>query len=507
MTRLRSFLVFSLILLLISPCASSDENIPLTAPKLTNNPSWDIIATNNRPLFSFFNASGGTGKRIYTVQIDTSPKFDSEALITYESVPEQTQYITGKKDISHKLLEEKDTLSDKTRYHWRVRAVDEAGNEGPWATSRFYLDTQADDSFMGLVRVPVAGVKVSSGENPKNITDLDDPGQVTFWRGTPPGSETQWVEFDLGRIWDISRIWMLSNPNSPDGWLKNFGWQTSADGKAWIGVKGAAVENNDTFRNILNFPRVKTRYLRLLIKDWYGYSPQINAVTLYAEGKPPVPDVPEGDYVLLVGNQQNGYTFSALADFVESLPLGLKTITVPHYEVSLEMLNSLKNRPVAVIMSGNNADYPNLPMFEYNGEYEIIRESDIPILGICCGHQQLAMAYGYTYARSMGWDDITAMEKARTRTEIEIVKQDPVFKGMKSPFTAVEIHGWAVAITPGDHEVIARSSYVQAIKSTKKMLYGEQFHGEIKAPYNEGRTYLVNFLEMALENKTEVTNG
>jgi GMP synthase (glutamine-hydrolysing) len=136
-------------------------------------------------------------------------------------------------------------------------------------------------------------------------------------------------------------------------------------------------------------------------------------------------------------------------------------------------------------------------MFEFNGEYEIIRKSDIPILGICCGHQQLAMAYGYTYASSMGWDDITALEKAKTRTEITIEKEDPVFEGIPDPFTAVEIHGWAVAQLPEKYEVLAASTYIQAIKNTERMIYGEQFHSEIKAPYNEGRDYIYNFLKMA----------
>ncbi|MDD5085747.1 MAG: glutamine amidotransferase, partial [Candidatus Omnitrophica bacterium] len=79
------------------------------------------------------------------------------------------------------------------------------------------------------------------------------------------------------------------------------------------------------------------------------------------------------------------------------------------------------------------------------------------------------------------------------------LKDDPIFEGMKDPFTAVEIHGWAVAVVPEGFELIAESSYAQAIKNTSRMIYGEQFHGEIKAPYNEGTPYIVNFLKMALE--------
>ena len=70
--------------------ASSGES--LTAPKLTNNPSLDVIATNRRPLLSIFNASGGTGKRTYIFQIDTVPDFDSESLIEYKDIPDFLRY-------------------------------------------------------------------------------------------------------------------------------------------------------------------------------------------------------------------------------------------------------------------------------------------------------------------------------------------------------------------------------------------------------------------------------
>ena len=465
----------------------------MTEPGLTNNPGFDVIVTNKRPLLSFFNAAGGEGKRTYKIQIDKVPTFDSPYLIEYENIPEENQYVTGK-------LVETD-LDDNILYYWRAKAVDEKLNEGEWEDSRFFLDTSSDDAFMNLTRIPIESIEVSSGYNKKNIIDIDDPGQMTFWQSTPPGDSVQWVEFDTGKICTLSRVWILSGPESPSGWLKDFLWQKSDDGENWQDIEGGEIEDNDTFRNIIDFSPVEGRYFRLLIKSWHGYAPQINETILYSPGRPPVPKTPEGDYVLIIGNERNGFTFTELADFVESLPMNLKTLVVPHYEVSLEMIESFENKPVAIILSGNNTDYPNLPMFEYNGEFEIIRECNIPILGICCGHQLTVMAYGYTYARSMGWSDITELEDIKDRTEIEIKKDDPVFEGMGKTFIAPEIHGWAVVKLPENYEMIAESGYIQALKSNSKMLYGEQFHAEIKVPYNEGGPYLENFLKMALKEK------
>jgi len=41
------------------------------------------------------------------------------------------------------------------------------------------------------------------------------------------------------------------------------------------------------------------------------------------------------------------------------------------------MVNHLEPKPVAIILSGFDRWYENLPMFEFNGEYELIRESNI----------------------------------------------------------------------------------------------------------------------------------
>ena len=145
-------------------------------------------------------------------------------------------------------------------------------------------------------------------------------------------------------------------------------------------------------------------------------------------------------------------------------------------------------------------------MFEYNGVFEIIRECQIPILGICCGHQLSFMAYGYTFARSMGWRDFTslALDEQEELTKITIRKDVPMFQGIPNPFTAPEVHSWAVSRVslPEDYEITSESTYIQTIKSKTKLLYGEQFHAEIKTDYNEAMPYLVNFLKMALGRKT-----
>ena len=461
-------------------------------PKLTNNPSWDVVVTQTTPLLSFFNPEGGPKRRHYEIQLDTSRNFNSSDLIDFKEVPENGELVSD-----HKIKKE-NALPDKKQYYWRARTVTSHGKSS-WQTSRFYIDTESDKKFMNLIRVPVKNITVSAGYNAKNIIDWDDPGLLTFWQSPPPGEEHSWIKFDLGKQIEVSRAWILSNSGQPSGWLKDFVIQKSVDGKKWRDIPGAEKKNNDTFRNIINFQPVKTRFLRLFIKNFIGYCAQINEVIFYTPGKPPPPKTPEKDYVLIIGNEHNGFTFTDLAGHVKSLGLNLDTVTVPYYEASFQMLNNLPRKPVAIILSGNNADYPQLPMFEHNGEFEIIRQSEIPMLGICAGHQFLAMAYGYTRARSMGWSDITAIEPKRKWTRTKILKKDPIFKNIKDNFIAPEIHGWAVVEPAEEFEVIARSTYIQAQKSLKRPIYGQQFHAEIKASYNHGRPFIKNFLKMAME--------
>jgi len=480
-----------LITTLLFSCAKDSKKADITKPKLTNNPSWDIICTNRKPLLSFFISRGGIGPRSYSVQLDTDYKFNSPNLVEYKDIKELNEFLVEKR------VEK--PLINKTRYYFRAKAVDSKGNESKWAYTRFYVNTDSNKKFMNLVRAKVQKVTVSTGENPKNLVDYDDPGQVSFWQAAPPGPIKPWAIFDLGKLTQISRIWMLANINRDNGWLIDFVWEKSLDGKNWQAIEGAKIENNDTFRNIIDIIPINTRFLRLKIDHFSGVAPHLNCVIFYTPTEPKVPQTPQGKYVLLIGDQMNGGTFTQLAPYIETLNLGLKTLTIPHWEISLDVLNKLQNRPTAIILSGNNADYPHLPMYEYNGVFEIIRNTDIPLLGICAGHQMLAFTYGYSFVRSMGWEALSALEVLTQIKPIRIIIDDPIFKGIKNPFIAPEIHGWSVAVVPKDFELLAESTYIQCIKHKDKFIYGSQFHPEVEVSYNEGKKYLINFLQMALE--------
>ncbi len=475
-------------------------------PALDNNPQLDMILTNCRPILSVHNPVGLSKPYALTFEISTDPRFPPHKTAVYRDIALQTPRISAKQ------VEPGHELNDGT-YYWRAKTVDHQGRSSDWAATRFHVNVKNARTFSGFLRAPVADVSVSSGEDPKNIIDWSDQGQVTFWNNAPraAGEAFSWVVLDMGKKTPVVRFWILSTRQTTvvPGWLTHFVWQGSDDGRTWSDIEGTAVKGNDTYRNIIDFNPVNARYYRLVIYSQNSLQAQINAIIPYVRGEPGIPDVPDGDYVLIVGNQMNGFTYTQLARFVEER--GYKSVTVPHQEISLKVLRSLRNRPMAIIFSGNNADWQYLPLFEFYGEFEIIRElRDIPMMGICAGNEFYAMAYGISFADWMGWFDDTMfrLTKGRTPERVRIRPQylkDPIYAGVPNPFRAVEIHSWAISplFLQDDRykefHVTAETTYIQALKSTRRPAYSAQFHGAVVNDYNQSGTYLANFLKIAKE--------
>ncbi len=475
-------------------------------PTLNNNPQLDMVLTNSRPILSVGNPEGILVPYTLEYELSTDPEFSTGSTISYSGIPQENRYI------SEFQVKPGDELDDGT-YYWRARTVTSDGEKSKWVKTRFYMDVKNSRTFSGFLRASVQKVMVSDGEDPKNITDWNDQGQITYWNSVPTsGQPFSWVILDMGKPTPVARFWMLSTRSTTPaaGWLIHFVWQGSNDGITWSDIEGTEIQKNDTYRNIIDFEPVNTRYYRLVIYSQNALQAQLNTIIPYTHGTPKIPEVPKGRYVLLIGNQMNGYTYTNLAGFVKER--GYQSVTIPHYELSLEVLRNLKTRPMAIIFSGNNADWQYLPMFEYYGEFEIYRNVyDIPMMGICAGNEFYAMAYGMSFVHWMGWFDDTMfrLNQGETPEEIQILPEyvnDPIFKNVPNPYRAVEIHSWAVSPVSAlfmqderysEFHVTSRSSYIQTLKSSERPAYSEQFHGAVINDYNQGITYLANFLEIA----------
>jgi para-aminobenzoate synthetase component 2 len=107
---------------------------------------------------------------------------------------------------------------------------------------------------------------------------------------------------------------------------------------------------------------------------------------------------------------------------------------------------------------------------------DVVRElgTQLPILGVCLGHQAIAVAYGATVSR--------APELLHGKTSLVHHDNRGVLHGLPDPFTATRYHSLAVveATVPDDLEVSGRtaSGVVMALRHRTLPLHGVQFHPE-----------------------------
>jgi len=165
---------------------------------------------------------------------------------------------------------------------------------------------------------------------------------------------------------------------------------------------------------------VNARYIRISIDNWIGLQPRVYCVIPYSKGEYSALSPPTtGQYVLVIGDQLDGFTFTQLAQFIRHE--GYQVFSIPHYKASSKALKSFTNQPAAIVVSGNNTDFSLVPAKEYLGVWDIIRNTNIPLLGICAGHEFLAMSYDYTYVRFMGWHDFSVYDRETGITEPNVL--------------------------------------------------------------------------------------
>jgi GMP synthase-like glutamine amidotransferase len=136
----------------------------------------------------------------------------------------------------------------------------------------------------------------------------------------------------------------------------------------------------------------------------------------------------------------------------------------------------------------------------YTAELAMIRETDIPLFGICLGHQLISTAHGATLGRMFESSNNEENIREEGFVEMNTRLQDPIFNGIHNSFMAYEYHLEEVKETPKNFELLASSEMckVQAIRHKEKPIYGVQFHPEAYNPvFPAGEMILQNFFELA----------
>lgn len=149
---------------------------------------------------------------------------------------------------------------------------------------------------------------------------------------------------------------------------------------------------------------------------------------------------------------------------------------------------------------------------------DLIIKDQMPVLGICGGHQFLAMAFGgavdFIDSRLMGTFPERYPKEAtseRGMAYLETLRRDPIFSGVAihpGKFAVMESHYEEVKTIPEPFVNLARSplSEAQLISIPGMIVYGMAFHPERsgKSPgtkCEEGRLLLRNFVRMVAERR------
>ena len=169
----------------------------------------------------------------------------------------------------------------------------------------------------------------------------------------------------------------------------------------------------------------------------------------------------------------------------------------------------------ALLISGCAADWSEYSDTGFAEMYRIIRAGELPIVGLCGGHQLIARAYGTPLGPMRrlkeGEEDVypdlgPGYHKEWDFTPVRVLKADPIFEGLGENPVFLEAHYWEVKEVPPGFELLASTDVcrIQAIKHTSQLVYGTQFHPECyyfseeeETLYYDGRDLLANFFKMA----------
>lgn len=116
---------------------------------------------------------------------------------------------------------------------------------------------------------------------------------------------------------------------------------------------------------------------------------------------------------------------------------------------------------------------------------------EVPLLGVCLGHQAICAAFGgtVTYARQL-------MHGKQSRVTFD--RSCPLFRGLPEQGLVARYHSLAVAADtlPPELKATARTEdgEIMAVQHRQYPIYGVQFHPESIMTL-EGKTMLKNFIE------------
>ncbi len=185
--------------------------------------------------------------------------------------------------------------------------------------------------------------------------------------------------------------------------------------------------------------------------------------------------------VIDCGSNKTKYIEQIVYEFEDVKPVKL-------FDFTKEDLSGIKG----VIISGAPILITEVDTEPYINQFQWIKESKIPVLGICFGHQIIGLIYGAFASR---------IKEDRDWQTIEAFEDSILFNRLPNEVEMMEDHCETISIPAGFKLIASSDSCVnEVMQHSDKDLFGIQFHPEVSG--NHGTILLENFVNHCLSRTT-----
>jgi GMP synthase (glutamine-hydrolysing) len=184
---------------------------------------------------------------------------------------------------------------------------------------------------------------------------------------------------------------------------------------------------------------------------------------------------------------------------LERVRPGLEIVIEPYRNVSLKRIQELS--PSHIVLSGQSHPWDLYSPDSLSGLLEVIRQAPRPILGVCGGHQQMAIAFGAPVGlmeRLAPGEGYEGAKRERGFFEVE-TDGNGLFAGLPRKVNVWHSHCDEVKELPtGFHRAAFNDTCaIQAMQHHSKPLFGVQFHPELfDDGHPHGQRIVENFLNL-----------
>src|SRR5262244_505720 len=185
--------------------------------------------------------------------------------------------------------------------------------------------------------------------------------------------------------------------------------------------------------------------------------------------------------LLLVDNTIEGVGSSPreIRSALEKIEPDMRVVTEPFQSITPEFVKTLA--PSHIILSGQSHPWDKYPREDLAGIFYVIRHAPKPILGVCGGQQQIALAYGARVdliERIEPGESYDGALRESGYCSVVLKTENGIFGNLPETITVWESHCDEVKGLPEEFICTAtnETSEIQAMQHTSRPLFGVQFH-------------------------------